>query len=245
MSTKDETQPAEESNDEDTARSTRPSENRKKNRQQAARTADVLTHSSPRGSSRVEKKWSWHYRVLLTLQRRLLRKRDKLRSAATDPLEPHSLDEADSATDEFDHDMALAQLSAKQDALYEVNAAIKRLLDGKYGICEATGERIPPSRLRAIPWARFTQAVEARLEERGETSSARVRRPATVRRRGEIWLRRQEAADGPDESLTTATPANDETLSEVYSPPGRRLTKEKPGVPARARRKSAPREKQE
>jgi hypothetical protein len=133
------------------------------------------------------------------------------------------MDEADSATDEFDHDLALAQLSAKQNALYEVNQALKRLSDGRYGICEATGKAIPPARLRAIPWARFTQEVEARLEERGQAASTRVNRPATVRSRGKIWLRHQQALDEAMDASSTSPPANDEALSEVYSPPGERL----------------------
>jgi hypothetical protein len=97
-------------------------------RKPAAKASDVLTESNGHGpaASRVPGKFRRHHRVLLSLQRRLMSKRALLRHDATAPLEPHSLDEADSATDEFDHDLALAQLSAKQDALYEVNEALKR-----------------------------------------------------------------------------------------------------------------------
>ena len=84
---------------------------------------------------------------------------------AAQPLEPHSMDSADTATDAFDHDLALGQLSAQQDVIYEVEEAINRILSGAYGICEATGKPIPAPRLRAIPWTRFARDVELRLEE--------------------------------------------------------------------------------
>jgi RNA polymerase-binding transcription factor DksA len=189
-----------------------------------AKSSDVLNRRvAASASSRIPSKWSWHYRVLRTLHRRLLRNQDRLRRDATTPLEPHSMDEADSATDEFDHDLALAQLSAKQNALYEVNQALMRLADGRYGICEATGQEIPPARLRAIPWARFIQEVEARLEKRGKVSPTRVNRAATVRGGGKIWLRHQKALEEAVDAPSSSPPANDEALSEVYSPPGQRL----------------------
>jgi RNA polymerase-binding transcription factor DksA len=78
------------------------------------------------------------------------------------------MDLADSATDEFDHDMAFSLLAHEQNALYEVNAAIRRIQDGTYGICEETGKAIPDERLQAVPWTRYTREVEERLEnERG------------------------------------------------------------------------------
>jgi RNA polymerase-binding transcription factor DksA len=196
-------------------------------RKPAAKASDVLTESNGHGpaASRVPGKFRRHHRVLLSLQRRLMSKRALLRHDATAPLEPHSLDEADSATDEFDHDLALAQLSAKQDALYEVIEALKRIKEGRYGICEATGRRIPPARLRVVPWARYTREVEAGLEKRGQVESTRLRRPATVRSRHEIWLRHPQSLAQPDETAADSVPANDETLSEVYSPPGQRLVK--------------------
>lgn len=81
--------------------------------------------------------------------------------------ESHSGDLADSATDEFDHDMALSLLVHDQNALGEVTAAIRRIQEGQYGICEKTGLPIPAARLRAVPWTRHTREVEERLEKKG------------------------------------------------------------------------------
>jgi len=166
----------------------------------------------------VPAKWRWHYRVLLSLQNRLLRERGELRHTVAEPLEPHSLDEADSATDEFDHNLALAQLSAEQDALYEVDAALHRIAAGAYGICEESDKPIPAARLSAIPWTRFTREVEERLEESGAVGRARLRKAATVRESGRASLAPEEGAEEAAE--TPPTPPNDETLSHVFSPPG-------------------------
>lgn len=82
------------------------------------------------------------------------------------------MDPADSATDELDHNLALAALNSKQDVLQEIAAAIRRIQSGTYGVCEATGKPIPAARLKAIPWTRFRREVEALLEQNGE-----IRRP--------------------------------------------------------------------
>jgi len=100
----------------------------------------------------------------LALRDHLLTGRDEQLQAAAEPLESHSTHMADSASDELDHDLALAELSAEQDALYEVDEAIRRILNGTYGVCEVTGKRIPASRLRAAPWTRFSREAQERLE---------------------------------------------------------------------------------
>lgn len=120
----------------------------------------------------ITSKWAWHYRVLATLRERMVQDRRERLAEAAQPLEPHSMDPADSATDELDHNLALAALNSKQDALQEIDAAIRRLHSGGYGVCEATGKPIPAARLKAIPWTRFRCEVEALLEKDGE-----IRRP--------------------------------------------------------------------
>ena len=51
--------------------------------------------------------------------------------------------------------MAFATLEQGQKTLSEVEAALKRMDRGTYGVCEDCGEPIPEVRLRALPWARF------------------------------------------------------------------------------------------
>jgi DnaK suppressor protein len=59
---------------------------------------------------------------------------------------------------------ALSLISSEQNALYEIDQALRRIRDGTYGICEATGKPIPEDRLNAVPWTRFTLEVEEQLE---------------------------------------------------------------------------------
>jgi RNA polymerase-binding transcription factor DksA len=205
----------------------------------AVNAADILGRTPNATSSfgRVPAKWRWHHHVLLSLQSRLLRERGELLRTSAQPLEPHSMDEADSATDEFDHDLAVTQLSAEQDALYEVIGAMERILTGSYGICEETGKAIPAARLRAVPWTRFTREVEERLDNKGIVHRTQVRQASTVRRRGRVWLAPEEEAEEADEKLRA--PSKNETLSHVFSPPGRHVPRHKNSQrsPNAARRK--------
>ena len=171
---------------------------------------------------RVPVKWRWHYGALLALQGRLTRERGDLLRAAAQPIEPHSMDEADSATDEFDHDLALTQLSADQNALYEVNDALQRIVGGTFGICEETGQPIPAARLRAVPWTRFTREVEEDLEKKGVVPRARLNKAVSVRGDEQASLAPEEEAEEAGKKTPPAAP-NDEKLSHVYSPPGQRV----------------------
>jgi RNA polymerase-binding transcription factor DksA len=72
--------------------------------------------------------------------------------------------QADAGTDAYDKDFALSLLSQEQDALYEIEEAIKRIEAGTYGICEMSGEPIPLQRLEAAPHARFTVTCQRQVE---------------------------------------------------------------------------------
>ena len=64
--------------------------------------------------------------------------------------------QADAGTDAYDRDFALSLLAQEQDALYEIEEALKRIISGTYGVCEACNKRIPQARLEALPFARLT-----------------------------------------------------------------------------------------
>ena len=65
----------------------------------------------------------------------------------------------DAASDTFDRDLTLSLVSFEQEKLYEIEAALKRIDDGSYGICELTGRLIPKTRLDAVPWTRFSEVA--------------------------------------------------------------------------------------
>jgi RNA polymerase-binding transcription factor DksA len=85
--------------------------------------------------------------------------------------------QADAGSDAYDRDFALSLLSQEQDALYEIDQALKRIDLGTYGICEMSGKHIPRARLEAIPFARFTVECQSQLERQNKAS--RVRQSVT------------------------------------------------------------------
>jgi len=128
------------------------------------------TRKSP--AQDIDPKWRLHYKTLIGLRERLLASRRDRMDDVADPLTMHGSNFAESASDELDHDLALAELSATQDALYEIEQALKRIVQGEYGKCEVTGKPIAQERLRAVPWTRFCAEVESELESQGALSHA-------------------------------------------------------------------------
>ena len=101
---------------------------------------------------------------LLRLREILLKEIHQLTAEACEETPSYSMHPADAATDSFDRDLVLALASFEQDGLYEIDAALRRIDDGTYGVCELTGRPIPWKRLEAIPWTRFSVEGERRLE---------------------------------------------------------------------------------
>jgi RNA polymerase-binding transcription factor DksA len=115
---------------------------------------------------------------LLELRAALFERVQRLTGEAREEIPIYSLHMGDAATDSFDRDLALGLASFGQVALYEVDAALKRIEDGSYGICELTGKPIPLARLVAIPWARYCVGAERRIRSElhphlGEVSTIR------------------------------------------------------------------------
>ena len=52
-----------------------------------------------------------------------------------------------------ERDLGLALSAQARDAVDEIDAALERLRNGRYGICVTSGGNIPKDRLEAIPWA--------------------------------------------------------------------------------------------
>ena len=73
--------------------------------------------------------------------------------------------QGDAGSDAYDRDFALSMLAKEQDALYEIEQALKRITRGAYGICELSGARIPQPRLEALPFARLTVDCQAKWEQ--------------------------------------------------------------------------------
>ncbi len=122
----------------------------------------------------IKPQWLKYHQRLLDLRDQLLRQMSGLAKESAQEMPGYSLHMADSGTDNFDRDFALSLLSSDQDAVYEIEAAIKRIEKGTYGVCELTAKAIPHARLDAIPWTRYTVESQAQLEREGSTRRRRL-----------------------------------------------------------------------
>src|SRR3979411_455457 len=101
--------------------------------------------------------------------------RDTLRARAEgSEASAFGMHQADAGSDAYDKDFALSLLSQEQDALYEIEEAVKRIDNGTYGVCEMSGKPIPHLRLEALPFARFTVQCQSDLEKNKRFSRSRV-----------------------------------------------------------------------
>ena len=82
--------------------------------------------------------------------------------------------QADAGSDAYDRDFALSLLSQEQDALYEIEEALKRIDLGTYGVCEMSGKPIAHARLEALPFARYTVECQSQIEKQSKVTRARV-----------------------------------------------------------------------
>lgn len=88
-----------------------------------------------------------------------------------DSLERHdSTNIEEDGTDAFERQFALSLVSSEQDALFEVDEALRRLNEGVYGSCSQCNGRIEPNRLKALPFVRTCIKCQSEMEgARGRT----------------------------------------------------------------------------
>jgi RNA polymerase-binding transcription factor DksA len=102
----------------------------------------------------------------------------------------------DAGSDAYDRDFALSLLSQERDSLFEIDAALKKIQDGAYGLCELSGKPIPHARLEALPFARYTVECQADLEKNNRLH--RVRQPVTS-----LFGLNEDEAEGEEEEPAT------------------------------------------
>jgi RNA polymerase-binding protein DksA len=61
----------------------------------------------------------------------------------------------DTATAMYDRELDESLEGGARETLAEIDAALQRIEDGTYGICEVCGKPIGADRLSAIPWTRL------------------------------------------------------------------------------------------
>jgi DnaK suppressor protein len=161
------------------------------NHVRAASLADILGFNPNKAKKSAEEaendadipeKFRRFYRLLIDLRTHVLESLGQhseetlKRSAKEDAgdLSGYGQHMADAGTDTFDRDFALSLVSSEQEALSEVEAAIKRVRDGTYGICELTGKPISKDRLLAVPFTRYSAEAQKELEKTRHRSVQRA-----------------------------------------------------------------------
>lgn len=152
--------------------------------------ADILGFNPTKGKkaraamideSEVPDKYRRYYRLLLELRHHVLTQLGEhteetlLKSAKEDSgdLSGYGQHMADAGTDTFDRDFALSLVSNEQEALAEIEAAIKRVHAGTYGICETTQKPIARERLLAVPFTRYSTEAKKEVERHSHRSIER------------------------------------------------------------------------
>jgi len=163
-----------------------------------------ISKSGAAEPKKVKPEWQKYYQHLVELREQLRHQMDGLAQESAQELAGYSLHMADSGTDNFDRDFALSLLSSDQDAVYEIEEALKRIEKKTYGVCELTGKAIPRARLEAIPWTRFTVEAQAQLEKDGALKSRRLGQLGTIDSAGGSDAEGEEAEDAGEETNTKA-----------------------------------------
>lgn len=122
--------------------------------------------------NKVPKKFKEPYDALIVLRKHVkegldFHSKETLKRSSKDDsgdLSSYSQHMADAGTDTFDRDFALSLVSSEQDALFEIEEAIQRIIDGSYGICEMTGKPIDIERLKAVPFTKYSLEGQKQLE---------------------------------------------------------------------------------
>ena len=109
-----------------------------------------------------------HREKLQALRARL---RGNVTKMADDALKDHSkiagmpADIAELGTGNCDQELTLSLLGSGKDALDQIEAAIERIEEGSFGLCEECGMKIPNPRLEAIPYAALCVRCASQQEE--------------------------------------------------------------------------------
>jgi RNA polymerase-binding transcription factor DksA len=145
----------------------------------AASLADILGFNPKKGKTApslsdqdVPEKFKRYHKLLIDLRSHLTEdierhSEETLKRSSKDDagdLSAYGQHMADAGTDTFDRDFALSMVASEQEALAEIDAAIKRIHDGTYGVCEITQKPIAKERLMAVPFTRYSAEAQKNIE---------------------------------------------------------------------------------
>lgn len=98
--------------------------------------------------------------------------KDSLKSQkeSSGDLSGYSFHMADMASDSYDRELSLNIASEEQLVVYEIDEALKRIEDGKFGKCVECEKKVPLKRLNVIPYAKYCIQCQSK-EEKNKKSS--------------------------------------------------------------------------
>lgn len=89
----------------------------------------------------------------------------KSQKEASGDLSGYAYHMADMASDSFDRELSLNIASGEQEIIYEIDEALKRIREGKYGRCVSCNKKIPAKRLTAVPYAKYCIQCQSKEEK--------------------------------------------------------------------------------
>jgi len=148
-----------------------------KNKTKSASITDILGFNPKksatrpdRDASKVPARWKPFYVSLIKLRDQLKfglgeRSEDTIGVSAQESSGELSVNSSDAGSESFDRDVAITMVAGEQEMLYEVECAIDRIFDGTYGVCEETAKPIKQSRLKAVPYTRYSLEGQTEHEQ--------------------------------------------------------------------------------
>ncbi|QDT65868.1 TraR/DksA family transcriptional regulator [Calycomorphotria hydatis] len=103
------------------------------------------------------------------LRQKLIARREELRSMISNELSTNdsSGDEVDAAMGTSMAEIGTTLASHHTEEYREIEIALKKFRDGRFGICEMIGSPIPIARLEALPFTRYSVEAQRMIESQG------------------------------------------------------------------------------
>ncbi len=76
-----------------------------------------------------------------------------------------ALDDGDWSVVDLSEDISLRQLSNHREVMVKIDAAIGKIQEGTYGICEDCGGKISKERLKVLPFAIYCRDCQEKIEQ--------------------------------------------------------------------------------
>jgi DnaK suppressor protein len=86
-------------------------------------------------------------------------------------------DELDEIQQASERSLVISNLDRGSQQLRDAHAALRRMNEGSFGVCEECGEDIHPRRLVAVPWTALCIECQEQLDRRREMLDAREGTP--------------------------------------------------------------------